>query len=367
MDKFIGCSGLSNPLPDGKDLCQCHLWGNFPFIPGTGLLVGITCNTEVAMHNKITIKDIAREAGVGISTVSRVLNGYPLVKEETRTRVLDICNKRNFIPNGAARMLVKKSGQENTIAIVMSEIAHQFFFELISSMQANMRNAGFHAMIFNTDQGRESVIQYIIELGISAVIIMGTPQISDADKELLRLYRVPLLYIDRHDKDSNFITYSNHHGGRLAASYLAEKGATQVMLVGLTDRSEPQVDRFEGFLAYLKEANLTMRTQEVLVSDEQGAYTLAKSLMLDQSIDGYFFFIDTMAMAGKQAARDLNRNVPIIGYDDIFPARFMNLTTVRQSVAVLGEKTVGIIKTLITEHPEHLIQEILTPELIIRD
>lgn len=323
------------------------------------------------MTDKATIKDIAKAAGVGISTVSRVLNGYSGVREKTRDRVLQVCREMNFVPNAAARMLVKQSGQENTIALLMPFVAHQFFFEVITELQNTLKQFNLHSMIFSTEQGEEPVIHDILELRIRAVIIMGSPRLSSADHSLLKLYKVPLLYIDRHDQDSNFIAYDNIMGGRLAAQYLIEKKCRNVIFMGLADKSVQQNERFSGFRNYIAEHGGETSINEVFVEDEMAVYRLTRSLMQDPSIDGFFYFTDTMAMAGKQAARELQTRAEIIGYDDIYPSQFIDLSTIRQSTRVLGVEAANIIRELIRRTDDEtgipLVQKILEPELIIRE
>jgi LacI family transcriptional regulator len=318
--------------------------------------------------SKVTIKDIAKEARVGISTVSRVLNGYDIVKEETRERILEICRQHNYIPNAAARMLVKKTSHERTVALLMPMIAHQFFFELISDMQDVFRGHSVNAMIFNTDNGRESVIHYLIELRVSAVIVMGNPALSTADTDLLEIYQIPLLYVDRHESGFNYISYDNFRGGELVGEYLYQKKCKNIMLVGILDDTQQQKERFSGVRKALGNLDPTISIEEIQVEDEHGAYSISTRLMRDPDIDGYFFFTDTMAMAGLQARGEIGTNAVVIGYDDIFPARFMNLTTIQQSSKVLGHEAGEAVVKLIQEGYEATprFQTILEPKLIIR-
>ncbi|AFG38289.1 LacI family DNA-binding transcriptional regulator [Spirochaeta africana] len=324
------------------------------------------------MPQRVTIKDIALQAGVGTSTVSRVLNGDPLVKESTRRKVLDICAKMHYVPSESARMLVQGKGRRNTVALLLPTIAHQYFYEIISSLQKVLSGSGQYAMVFNTHHGDESVVHHIIAMHMSAVVVLGDSQLSDAEKELLRLHHIHLLYVDRYEPQAHCITYNNHTGGALAAEYLIERGCSRVLMIGIVERTQQQHDRFSSFRRRFEELAPTGSCADLYAALEEDSYTVTRHLLHGSpEIDGIFYFSDLMAYGGLQARRDTNTCISIIGYDDIFPSQFMELTTVAQPPAELGRRAADLLLELLAASDEQvgqleLQQVCLEPYLVQR-
>ncbi len=322
------------------------------------------------MNVKVTIKDIAARAGVGIGTVSRVLNNSPNVKESTRTEVLRIAKELNYVPNGAARMLVRQSHSVATVALLLPVVENQFFFELIKHIHSRLKADQFNIMIFNTDHGQDSVIHHIVEQRLTAVLTLGDPPLTAAEQEILRIHNIPFLYVDHHEPDASYITYDSVLGSVLAAEYLIDRKCRKIMLVGLIDRSQQQLDRFRGFRKRAEEEG-GITVSELCVNSEEECYEISKTLMNDKSLDGIFYFSDIMAFGGIQARMESGSSVSIIGYDDIFPSKFMKLSTIRQSSEILGCEAAEMIIELVSQREEKrerkVLQKILKPELINRD
>lgn len=322
------------------------------------------------MSDKVTIKDIAARAGVGIGTVSRVLNNSPNVKDSTRTEVLRIAKEMNYVPNGAARMLVRQSHSVATVGLLLPVVENQFFFELIKYIHGRLKADQFNTMIFNTDHGQDSVIHHIVEQRLTAVLTLGDPPLSPAEQEILNIHKIPFLYVDHHEPDTSFVSYDSIQGSTLAAEYLISRGCKKIMMVGLTDRSQQQLDRFEGFRARAEEEG-DVQVSELCVNSEEECYDISRTLMNDSSLDGLFYFSDTMAYGGIQARMESGASVSIIGYDDIFPSRYMKLSTIRQSPETLGTEAAEMIVELVRQREEgresRLLQKVLNPDLIDRN
>jgi DNA-binding LacI/PurR family transcriptional regulator len=321
------------------------------------------------VSRKTTIKDIAAKVGVGIGTVSRALNGNPNVKQSTRDAILRVANELNYIPNAAARMLVTNSQSETTIGLLVPVVENQFFFELIKWIHTELKASSFNIMIFNTDHGQEPVIHHIIEQRLGGVLILGDPPLSSEERDVLEIHRVPYLYIDHHEDYANFVTFDNKKGGKLAAQYLADKGCRKIVLVGLNDQSQQQIDRFYGFMEAVP-AEGGIQVSELCIPNESKSYEMSRILLNDRKIDGIFYFSDTMAYGGIQAKLEMGSSVSIVGYDDIFPSKFMKLSTVRQSAQTLGRTAADGIVRLVRQSASDdgvaKIQTILTPELVDR-
>lgn len=321
------------------------------------------------MNDKTTIKDIAAKAGVGIGTVSRVLNDNPNVKESTRELVLRIAKEMNYVPNGAARMLVKRSKTVATLGLLLPIMENQFFFELIKSIHSRLKQERINIMIFNTDHGQESAIHHIIEQRLAGVLTLGDPPLTPAEREVLESHNVPFLYVDYHDSTANYVMFDSAVGSALAAEYLYSRGCRRIMMIGLIDRSQQQVDRFLGFRKRL-EGVQEVQISELCIESEDQSYEITRTLLHDKRLDGIFYFSDAMAYGGIQAKTEAKSSVSIAGYDDILPSRYMGLSTVRQSSKVLGDAAAEMIIQLILTQKEGVsqspIHRVLIPEFIDR-
>ncbi|MBF9018987.1 MULTISPECIES: LacI family DNA-binding transcriptional regulator [unclassified Oceanispirochaeta] len=322
------------------------------------------------MGDNITIKDIAAKAGVGIGTVSRVLNNSPNVKDSTRSEVLRIAKELNYVPNGAARMLVRQSHSSATVGLLLPVVENQFFFELIKYIHSCLKEQQFNIMIFSTDHGHDSVVHHIVEQRLTAVLTLGDPPLTASEQEILNFHKIPFLYVDYHDAESSFITYDSVKGSVLAADYLISRQCKKIMMIGLTDRSQQQLDRFDGFRKRAEEVG-GIQVSELCINSEEECCDISLSLMNDKSLDGIFYFSDTLAYGGIQARMECGRKVSIIGYDDIFPSKYMKLSTVKQSSEILGTRAAEMVIEMVRQREDgeekKLLQAILEPQLIDRD
>ena len=322
------------------------------------------------MGDKVTIKDLATKAGVGIGTISRVLNNRPNVKDSTRQEVLRIAKELNYIPNGAARMLVRQSHSTATVGLLLPVVENQFFFELIKYIHGRLKASQFNIMIFNTDHGQDSVIHHIVEQRLTAVLTLGDPPLTGEEQDILNFHKIPFLYVDYHEEGTSYIRYDGFQGGILAATYFIERNCKKVMMIGLADRSQPQVDRFEGFRGRAKDVG-DLQVSELCIGSDEECCEISRTLMNDPSLDGLFYFSDTLAYGGIQARTELGSSVYIVGYDDIFPSRYMNLSTIRQSPRTLGSEAAEMVVELVRQREEgeapRVFQKVLIPRLIDRN
>lgn len=318
---------------------------------------------------KATIRDIAREAGVGIATVSRVLNGNPNVKAETRERIQEVIQRFGFKPNPAAQHLVRRSFQDTVIGIIIPHVENQYIFEVLAGVYRNLKGREYNILIYNAEKGRGQVFDHIGHQSLAGLIIFGDLPMKSSEKKLIRESRIPYLHLDFHSEAENFVCFDNRVGGRLAAEYLYERGCRNVTFFGLTRKSQQQQDRLSAFKAALAELGVP-DIQEIYTRSDDASYGMALSLLTNRLTDGIFFFSDQLAFGGLEAKQKLRSDVRIIGYDDIFPTRFTGLSTIRQSPALIGEigvKTLLSMMETASPVPEAPVaQLLLEPELVDR-
>ncbi|NLV60599.1 MAG: LacI family transcriptional regulator, partial [Spirochaetales bacterium] len=144
---------------------------------------------------RITIEDIAREAGVGIGTVSRVLNNSVHVSEQTRQRVLDVMKARQYKPSGVASKLARQDEVETTIGLLLPDIGNHYFFEIFEAIYRKLRGLGIDLIIFNYEKHNPKVIQRVLDAQVSALLIFAF-RLDETEHEMLRWRNVRYLYID---------------------------------------------------------------------------------------------------------------------------------------------------------------------------
>lgn len=317
----------------------------------------------------LTIKEIAKEAGVGIATVSRVLNNHPNVSGETRKKILKIVKKYRYNPNVVASKLARKSYAKTTIGIALPDISHQFFFEVIREIHLNLKGFKYNLLIFNLGKSRKQVFEHIGEENLAGLILLGDPPMTPDEKKIIAMHHTPYIYVDHIDKSENYICFDNIHGGKLAAQYLISKGCKNILFVGEEIKNSNQIQRFSSFKNELKKNNINSISEKYIPLSENKSYKYVKEILKkDHKIDGIFFFADYLAIGGFKAIKELKSKVRILGYDDIAASKYLDLSTIRQNSIEVGKIAAESIIKIIKNHKSNndLIQLTIKPELIDR-
>jgi DNA-binding LacI/PurR family transcriptional regulator len=317
-----------------------------------------------------TIKKIAKIAGVGVGTVSRVLNNQPHVRDSVRKKILKIVRELNYHPNQAARMLVKGTYQQTTIGLVLPFITHRFFFEVVEGIYHTLLEFKYNLLIFNTGQSREVVIEHISEGNLAGLIFLGDPPLTESELELIQAQNTPFIYLDHYQEDVNCIFFDNFAGGKLAARYLIEKNRRNILFLGGINHTQQQNDRYSSFKDEISKSSDIRFRERYIPVDEEEAYNCLIEEIKEKGVDGVFCFADIMAFGGIKAKKELKSDTCIIGYDDIRSAQYVNLSTIRQPAWEIGQLGAESIVKLIDEQKSKTgferINIKLKPELIDR-
>jgi LacI family transcriptional regulator len=321
-----------------------------------------------------TIKEIAKLAGVGVGTVSRVLNGAPNVSGTTEAKVREVARKLNYKPNKTARNLVKGHYSQPTLGVVFTTAVHPFFYEILKGIYCGLKLSHYNLLVFNMGDDRSHFFNRISYENLAGVLIVSTEMTPEEKRQLLN-NGVPLLYLDHFEKEENSIYLDNYRGGGLAAGYLIAKKVKKIAFVGENTRNQQFEERLAGFRAKLAANNLEIgcqkliNVQEDLPYDlyEKESYYLTKGLLQEKNIDGIFYYCDEFAYGGLHAVRELNRQVTIIGYDDTLPSKYLGLTTVRQPAYQLGLEGAKRMIELVSSGENQILTRCIPPELIIRE
>ena len=326
---------------------------------------------------KLTIKDIAREAGVSITTVSRVLNNKAEgMSKETREKVLKVMADLNYQPNKLARGLVTK--RSNMLGLIVPNISNPFFPELCRGAEDEANQRNYSLIICNSDdqsQKEENYLRLLQEQQVDGILLSSKNKLSQSSKEQLESGKIAYVLFDRGGEASNHsgVFLDNDKGGYIAGKHLADLGHTNIAcMTGPLEILNAQ-QRLSGFQRALAEASIELPKSFILVGDFQMevAYHIAKKFLQHNSVTAIFASNDLMACGIYQAAHELGLQIPeqlsIVGFDDIplVTALIPKLTTVRQDTYEMGRKAIELLINEIENNSSEGV--VFEPSLIVRE
>ena len=327
---------------------------------------------------KVTIVDVASEAGVSFGTVSRVINNDVHVKDETRKRVLDTMRRLNFVANRQARSLA--GGKTNTLGLLVPDLGTGYIGEIIRGIDAVIGEASFDLMLYTTHRKATKEVNYVNNLihGMVDGLILVLPRNPIDYVELLSSQNFPFVLIDHQGTGENCpaIGSTNWQGAYYATNYLIQLGHRRIgFITGWLDLG-CAIDRLEGYKAALKNNKIPLNNDlifEATFAQLDGYEGTKKFLDLKKPPTAIFASNDVMAIAAMDAVRERGLRIPedisIIGFDDVPQASLVrpSLTTVRQPLEQMGRTAAQILLDIL-RNPNHSHQRIELPtELIIRD
>lgn len=331
---------------------------------------------------KITIKDIAREAGVSTATVSMVLNGKDqAISESTRKRVLSVVKERNFIPNAMAGSLVTR--RTNIIGLIIPDIVNPFFPEIARGAEDRAKQAGCSLLLCNTDEDPEQEEKYLVMLSNKMVdgIIIAHSTRSTEPSAFLEQSRIPAIVIDRDWQGTSIqgrILVNNEKGAYLATKHLAEQGYRQIACITGPLKTPTSKDRLHGYQRALREYKLPVREEAILEGEykkEWGKDAVQTLLTEKIPFDAIFCGNDLIAIGAikelKRSGIRVPEDVGITGFDDISLASLVDpaITTVKQPNYEMGYQAVSMLLSIIDRTALETDQRIntLNTELVVRE
>ncbi|WP_346766923.1 LacI family DNA-binding transcriptional regulator [Lysinibacillus sphaericus] len=324
-----------------------------------------------------TIKDIAKQAGVSITTVSRVLNE----KEEgmspkTREKVLKVMEEVDFQPNQFARGLVTK--RSKIFGLIIPNISNPYFPELCRGVEDEANEREYSLIICNSDDQSDKEKRYLRlleEQQVDGIIFSAKDSLESSDEEQLSRAKIPFVLVDRgkNEKNHSSVFLDNDKGGYLAGKHLTELGHRKIACIIGPKSISLTIDRLEGFKRALAESGVELLPSHIIEGDFQMemAYQKSKDLILKKEVTAIFAFNDVMAFGVYRMAHELGIHIPrdlsIVGFDDIplVSALIPMLTTIRQDTYLMGREAV---KLLIQKLENNETQSIMfNPTLVVRE
>jgi len=329
---------------------------------------------------KITIKDIASEAGVTPTTVSYVLNGrLNKVSAQTVERIREVMRELNYVPNYSARTLVKNESKLIAFFVPYNErrqdglLANPFYSQIISGIEEVCRKRGFHLIVSGIDK-QEDYSDISTQRNLDGIVLLGV-----LDEKLLaelEHLNIPIILIDSYIKGSNMcvIGIDDEQGGYLATRHLIEHGHRRIAIVngelianGVTER------RFRGYERAMREEGLFR--QDLVYSGSVNfdyGYEAGRSILeKNPVITAVFATADILAFGIVKSVYDSGRTVPadlsIVGFDDVIFASMMQapLTTIRQDIYRKGSLATEILLDQIQGKSKECHEEIILPVQLV--
>lgn len=328
--------------------------------------------------SKTRIKDVAREAGVSIATVSHVINNTRFVSETTRQRVMRAIEDCNYYPNANARSLA--SGRSNTLGLLVSDISNPFFPDLVKSIETVAFEKGYDVILSNTDYDAERTVNYVrrfIERKVAGVALMTSELDLGLIEELAR-FHVPVVFLDIGSAGvcmSNLVV-DYEAGIEEAINHLAGLGHRKIAYIGGPRRLRSAARRFQAFcdsMARHLPGSLPLMIYEADFRFSGGRQAAREMLTSSELPTAVIVANDMMALGVIEEFRERGIHVPgnisIVGFDDIAFAALSSppLTTICLPRAELGREAVEALLATI-EHPDWQGVEVKIPtHLVLRD
>jgi LacI family transcriptional regulator len=293
-----------------------------------------------------TLKDVAREAGVSIKTVSRALNDEPRISPATRQKVLDVVAALGFRPNTLARHM-RAGGRDRTVALVIPDMANPFFGSVAAGVESTIRDHGLTLIVGSSDEEPERerlLVTAFLDRQAAALLIVPT---ASGDHGYLRAERrrgLPIVFIDRPPVrlTADCVVSANYAGAREAVAHLAAQGHRRIAFVGDTPLSlYTRQERFRGYKAALDAAGL--RLDPPLVAHAHLAVdgtAITRMLLALADPPTAIFAANNLVCMGVVAALSRARrwDVAVVGFDDFTLADAFEpgITVMAQDTARLG-------------------------------
>lgn len=332
---------------------------------------------------KSTIKDVAKQAGVSIATVSFVINDSKHLSPETKNRVLKAIKNLKYHPSKSAVSLV--SGKTGNIGFIITDDhflrTEPFYTSIFLGTEFEARNAGYYILLtsINPDFGKNDPLpRFILNKSVDGIIVAG--KIPTNLIERMYQHNLPTVFIDYIPSRNccPLVLIDNLQGGLMATNHLIELGHTNIAFIGADIEHPSLSDRLKGYKQALQNANIQVKNNLIITDskypDRVNGYNSAKKLFSkNKKISAIFACNDAMAIGVlnylKENGYQVPKDISLIGFDDVEADLLLNppLTTIRVPKIEMGVEALKLLVNRI-KNKKSLLNKILVPvELIERE
>lgn len=323
----------------------------------------------------ITIKDIAKQAGVSHTTVSRALRGDPRITADTTERILRLAEAMGYVPNSIAQSL--NSQRTFTLGMLVPSIADPVIMDVVEGAERVAQERGYSIFIstsHNDPQRELTVLETFQRRRVDGVIVVAS-RTSDEYTLPLERIQVPVVLLDNEEISDHHpsVDADSRGGAALAVAYLVQLGHQRIGYIGATDRPVTNRKRLAGYTQMLEKAGLPPQQQWVIhpvAADDIQRGRLGVELCLAAGVTAIFCYNDQIAIGVLNTCYHKGVAVPqqlsVVGFDDIRAASYVNppLTTVRQPLQQMGQRALAMMLALIDK--AQVQNELLACELVVR-
>lgn len=334
----------------------------------------------------ITIKDIAKKCGVGVSTVSRAINNHPDISEETRNKIMEVIKESNFVPNKNARNL--KLSDTKTIAVLIKGIDNPFFQSMIKVFEEEIQNRRYSFILQRVDSNQDEVevaLELIKEKKLKGIVFLGGN--FSRQEEKLKEIDIPFVLStiamsDNVDKTLySSVCVDDKKESEKVVNFLCDKGHKKIAILaaGKSDKSISNL-RIEGYRRALTNRNISVNENLIRHTEDNGSiqiiengYKLMKNLLAsNEEFTAVYCISDSMAIGASKAILDSGKRIPedysVVGFDGLDMTYYYNpsITTIRQPVEDMARETTKILFDLIIKKTKNR-HKVFEGELIERD
>ena len=325
----------------------------------------------------VTLKDVAKVAGVSYATVSRALSGSSEIGSETRKRILKLCEEMGYTPNTVARSMVMR--RTNIIGVIVASLDNPFMSELTTHLEIYARRCGYSLMVCNSSYDRElekEVFSVLVGRQVDGIILLPVGNESYESLKMLTA-QVPTVFISENMQDlpENYVAVDNRAGTRMATEYLYENGHRKILYFGCRRGSVTHQLRLEGY----REACAALGIEADVVyspferSSHEAGYQLANTYFAgEHDHTALLCASDALAIGAMQAAYEHGIRIPddvsVMGFDNISFAGLplINLTTVDQPKQRMANAAVDMLIRRMQAPENGHVQKIVPPSLVVR-
>ncbi|MCJ8211722.1 LacI family transcriptional regulator [Mucilaginibacter sp. RS28] len=305
--------------------------------------------------DKINIKTLARELNLSTSTVSRAFNGATDISQQTKERILSVARERNYLPNHYASNLRDKKTQ--TLAVIVPEIANDFFAQAINGIEDVARTHGFYILLYRTDDNFDREVAFVNYLNNGKVdgIIMSVSGEGNDHRYLktLEQKKVPVVFFDRvyEDIEAAKVTTNDYKSSFAATQHLIEKGCKRIACLVINKTISIGKTRTQGYIDALKRHQIPFDERLIIdcsVNDKENV-ELLKNRLSQLKPDGVFSSVQRLAFATYQAAYELKLNIPkklkLISFSSLQITPLLNppMSTITQPAYQMGVEAAKLL------------------------
>ncbi|RFM27545.1 LacI family DNA-binding transcriptional regulator [Deminuibacter soli] len=330
----------------------------------------------------VNLKHLAKELNLAVSTVSRALRDSYDIGEETKRKVMALAKKLNYEPNPYASSLRKQKSR--TIAVIIPEIANNFFSLAINGIEEIAQEKGYHVLIYITheDYNKELSIMRYLQNGRVDGVLMSVSSNTDDIEHIINLKQrnVPIVFFDRicENVETAKITTDDYESGFKATEHLIQQGCTNIAYLCISKHLSIGNKRMHGYLDAIKKYKLrSPQTNIVFGSNnhEENYNKVKKLLSAKNRPDGIFASVEKLALTAYHAAHELDIHIPkqlkIISFANLETAPLLkpSLTTITQPAFEIGKRAAMTLFRSLDKKNAPIINEtiILNATLIPRE